>query len=297
MQWFQVKEQAAGKKRLIVSWYLYKVFGKKYLYIVAWFVSFFIFVFATNIRKFSKKYLCVIQRQTELKPSLLNQFRHILSYANSLVDKMLVCIGDYDVANVVFETEIDKKQLFDDINKKQGVFFICNHIGNIEILQSYLTDSLNKPDFKINVFLSNRQSRVFNEFLRTIKVDMPVKLFPIEEIGFNTGVELKEHLKKGELVFIAGDRLAENNSGKFVLTELFSHKIKLPKGTFRLAKLMNVPTYFISAVNIDGKYKIIFEKQDDLTEKSITLSYTKFMERIILLNPYQFFHFYDFFMK
>ena len=196
---------------------------------------------------------------------------------------------------MVFENDIDKKRLFRDINQKQGVFFICNHVGNIEVLQSYLTDKLNKPDFKINVFLSNRQSQIFNEFLHTVKIDMPVKLFPIEEIGFNTGVELKERLENGEVVFIAGDRLAENNSQKFVLEELFSRKIKLPKGTFRLAKLMSVPTYFISAVMVDGKYKIILEKQNDLTEKSLTKSYAKFIERAVLMNPFQFFHFYDFF--
>ena len=59
MQWFQVKEQSAGEKRLVLSWFLYKIFGKKILYLIACLVSFFTFVFAKDVRNFSQKYLTV----------------------------------------------------------------------------------------------------------------------------------------------------------------------------------------------------------------------------------------------
>ena len=96
-------------------------------------------------------------------------------------------------------------------------------------------------------------------------------------------------------MFIAGDRLAQDNDKKHLEAELFSHSIHLPEGTFKLAKLMDVPTYLISAIKIRDKYKIILEKQNSLTEKELASSYTKFMEQVIKYNPFQFFHFYDFF--
>ena len=39
MKWYQLKEQAAGEKRLILLWHIYKIFGKKALKINVFFVT------------------------------------------------------------------------------------------------------------------------------------------------------------------------------------------------------------------------------------------------------------------
>ena len=293
MQWFQIKEQSAGKKRLVLSWYLYKVFGRNILYVIAFFVAFFTFIFASGIRKYSKTYFQIIEPHTGLKPNLFNQFKHIYSYAVSLVDKMLVYAGDFDSQNVVFVNEIEKKQFFEEIDKHKGVFFISSHVGNIEVMHSLIPKD---SDFDINIFLSNKQSAIFNNFLNCIKQKFPVKLFFIEDIGVNTVIKLKENLDKGDIVFIAGDRLAETNSAKNIEARLFSQKIFLPEGTFKFAELMKVPVYFISAVKVGNKYKIYLQKQTNTKEKELAEFYIKYLEQMILLCPFQFYNFYDFFI-
>ena len=295
MRWFQIKEQSAGKKRLVLSWYLYKIFGKRILYIISALVSFFTFVFSKKIRGYSRKYFSVIEPKSGIKPSLFNIYKHIHSYADSLVDKIIVYSGDYKVTDIIFDSDNDKKQLFDDIDKNNGIFFICDHIGNIEILQSFLLSKDIYPDISANIFMSHRQSQIFNSFLNDIKVNFPAKLYAVEDIGLTTGIEIKEETDKGNIVFIAGDRLAENNDKKSNEAILFNKKIMLPKGAFKLAKLIDVPTYFISALKIGNKYNIFLEKQTDLSEKVILEKYSKYLERTILNNPFQFYHFYDFF--
>ena len=294
-KWFQMKEQAAGKNRLRLTWFLYKIFGKNALYFIAFLMSFFTFIFAPKVRKYSKKYFELIEPQTGLKPNLINQFKHIRSYADSLADKMLVFSGNYDEKQILFDNEEDKDALFNSIETGKGAFFICNHIGNIEILQAFLSKHLTRPDFKVNVFMSNKQSQIFNDFIKTLKIDFPVNTFFVEDMGINTGIELKENLNKGEVVFIAGDRLSQNNDTRCFSAELFSHSVSLPQGTFKLAKLMDVPTYFISAVKVDNRYRIVLEKQNNLEEQTLINNYVKFMERAVKINPFQFFHFYDFF--
>ena len=298
MQWYQIKEQSAGKKRLIISWYLYKIFGKGILYLIANLVAFLTFIFSKKVRTYSKKYFETVYDVTGLKPNILNQFKHINNYATSLIDKLLVYSGDYNAKNITFVDDDKKQELFKDIEDKNGVFLICNHIGNIEILQSYLIDKVDNHKFNIDVFLSNKQSQIFNEFVTSIKLDIPVKTFLIENIGLSTGIELKEDLDNGNIVFIAGDRVSENSNlrKKHIINKTFFNKtIYLPKGTFKLAKSMNVPTYFISALKIDNKYNIYLKKQYSLDETECTTSYLKFLEELIKIAPYQFFHFYDFF--
>ncbi|MCR5261966.1 MAG: hypothetical protein K6C94_09040 [Candidatus Gastranaerophilales bacterium] len=295
MQWFQAREYSAGKKRLALTWFLYKTFGEKMLYFIGDLVAFFTFLFAPDLRKSSKRYFEITQTKTGIKPSLQNIYRHIRSSAESLCDKMLVISGNFDTDKITFDEENTEKILYNDINKKQGVFLICNHIGNVEVLQTLMLQK--DYDFKIDIFMSSRQSKIFNEFLKTIKIDYPVNLFPVENIGLTTGIELKENLNKGDMVFIAGDRLAQDNDTKSIKAEIFGKNIYLPKGTFKLAKLMEVPVYFISAIKKDGIYKIYAEKQNDLSEKALTTAFCKFLEKCILLAPFQFYHFYDFFAE
>ena len=80
-----------------------------------------------------------------------------------------------------------------------------------------------------------------------------------------------------------------------VQSSLFSNKIFLPKGTFKLACLMRVPIYFISVLKIKNKYKIYLEKQETYNFDELVNSYSKFLEKMISIQPLQFYNFYDFF--
>lgn len=297
MQWFNIKEHSAGEKRLKLTLFLYKIFGEKILYVIAFFVAFFTFLFANDIRQASAKYLYIIKLHTNIKPTLLNQLRHISSYAFSLVDKMLVYMGKYDQNKIIFENETDKETLFSDIDENRGVFFICNHIGNVEILEAFLTGISNNPNCHINIFLSNKQSQIFNRFLNDIKINLPLKIYIIEELGPETGIELRENLDRGELIFIAGDRLSENNEEKYIETELFDYNIHIPAGVFKMAKFANVPIYCITAIKVHNNYKIYLRKQENTTIKELAKNYTEHLREMILINPLQFFHFCDFFYK
>ena len=294
MQWYQIKEQSAGRKRLILSWYLYKIFGKNILYLISFLVSFFTFLFAPNVRYYSKKYFKTTYEYLKIKPSLLNCFKHIHAYADSLVDNLLVLCGDYSPDNIVFENKNDENEFSADISKKQGLFLICNHIGNIGVFQSHFLKNTNK-NMNINIFMSRKQSQIFAQFLDKIKLNFPVTLFPVEETGVDTGVRLKENLNRGDIVFIAGDRLAQDNDKKAIKATMFERKILLPKGTFKLAKLMEVPVYFVSILKEGNGYKIYLEKQNEISEQALYTSFVKFMERIVKIDPFQFFNFYDFF--
>ena len=137
--------------------------------------------------------------------------------------------------------------------------------------------------------------QIFNSFLNEIKQDVKVNCFFVEEIGPETGIALKESLDLGGIVFIAGDRLSENHMEQSVQSSLFANKIFLPKGTFKLAQLMRVPIYFISVLKIKNKYKIYLEKQKTYNFDELVNSYSKFLEKMISIQPLQFYNFYDFF--
>lgn len=282
-KWYQVKEQSAGEKRLLLTWKIYKIFGKKAVQILAFFITFFAFLNAKEQRRCSKKYLKIIG----IKPSLLNQFRHFLEYSYSLVDRMEVFSGNFDYNKVIFENKDDEK-IF-----KNGVFVICSHLGNIDIMRAFLDKY---PEKRVNAFLSKEQCKIFNSFIKQIAVEKPVTTYPVEEIGIDTAIEIKDKLSAGEIVFMAGDRTSKNSTNSTL--EFLKRKVQFPTGTFKFAEIMDCPIVFACALREHGKYRVYAEKFIPETKKcseQLRIEFVEFLEKHIPLAPLQFFHFYDMF--
>lgn len=290
MKWYQLKEQAAGEKRLILLWHIYKIFGKKAVKIIVFFVTLFAYLGAKEPKRCSKKYLSVVG----LEPTFANSLKHFLAYSYSLIDRMEVFAGLYDPEKITFDSEQDKTQLENDLDK--GVFFVCSHVGNIEIMRAFL---LNSPQKHVNIFLSKEQCKIFNNFVKHLQIKTPITTYPVEDINIETSIEIKDKISNGDIVIMAGDRISKNSKNSFV--EFLGHKVQLPLGTFKFAHMMECPIYFVCALNNKGdRYKIYLNKFNCNGTKqeavhSMQAEYAKFLEKLTLTYPFQFFHFYDFF--
>ena len=291
MKWYQAKEQAAGEKRLLITWKIYKIFGKKAVKIIAFFVALFAFLPAVDARRASKRFLEIIG----IKPSLKNQFKHFLEYSYSLVDNMEVFSGNFDYNKIVFESEEDEKY-WDEIIAHGG-FLIFSHLGNINILRAFLA----KYSVPANAFMAEEQCRVFNGFIKKISVEVPVTSYPVEKINIDTSIEIKDKLSRGEIVFMAGDRTSKNSTN--IEVKLFNHKVMFPLGTFTFAYLMESPVYFVCVLK-DGEncrfylkkfFSLSLKKSEKI--KQMQNDYIQFVENLTYKFPFQFFNFYDIFEK
>ena len=289
MKWYQQKEQAAGEKRLIILWNIYKFCGRRFVKFLVFFITFFAFLGAKEPRKYSKKYLSIMG----LNSGIINQFKHILMHSYSLLDKMEVFAGTFKPENVFFDNENDKNNFIKDLHK--GVFIIGSHLGNIEMMRVFLRTSIKKP---LNIFLSVDQCKIFNNFIKQIEIESPAKIYPVEEININTSIEIKEKISAGEVVVMAGDRISKNSTN--IKVPFLGKTIQLPSGTFKFAYLMEHPVYFVCALKEGEKYRIYLRKFDFTGTKTETVKqmqqeYLAFLENLVPRYPFQFYHFYDFF--
>ncbi len=309
MRWYQLKEQAAGERRLIVSWFVYKILGKRALQLIAVFVSFFTFAFAPNVRRYSKKNLSVIYKFTKnknAKPTMLNQYKNVLNYALSLVDKMETFAKKYDIEKIDF-ANTEEKELFIQLFKEQkGMFFLCSHIGNIDVLRTFIANPKNgiwPLNPRVNVFLSEDHCKVFNGFLKKIDATQNLSTFPVEQINAGTAIEIQERLENGEIAFMAGDRLSAGSSNIVFSANFLNQVVQFPTGTFKLAQLTEQIVFFICAVKEKhDRYKIYLEKFELNTQfnkkqnlKKMQDEYVSFLEKMVNIAPLQFYHFYDLF--
>ncbi|MBO8430038.1 hypothetical protein IAC76_01490 [Spirochaetes bacterium] len=290
MKWYQVKEQAAGIKRLFFLYYVHKAFGRNAVKFLVYFITLFAFFGAKQIRKCSAKYLEII----EIKPSLFNQYRHFLEYSMCLLDKMEIFSGRFDTSRISFADENDRKQLESDYGK--GIFFICSHLGNIEVMRALLNENSGR---KVNIFLAKDQCKIFNDFIKAISVKQTAETYAVEDIGMDTSISMKDKTANGEIIVIAGDRTSKTSRN--FKTKLFGREVEMPLGAFKFAQLMEVPVYFICVIKSpDETYKIHLKKfipthNDSTLISAMQKEYVEFLEEKTLSAPFQFFHFYDMF--
>ena len=306
MKWYQMKEQAAGTKRLMLSLFIYKLFGKKVVQLIALCVSFFAFCFSKQIRAFTKKNLSVIFEYThneKAKPTFFNQYKNTANYALSLVDRMESFLRKFDVQKIDFDDEPLKNVLIEKMSASKGMIFICSHIGNIEVLRICISNPKISVNPHIDIFLSEEQCKIFNSFLKKIETKTNLTTYPVQNIGIDTAIELKDKIENGDVAFIAGDRLSPGSSGVTFCADFLNKKVNFPAGTFKLAQLMECDIYFISALKEkNDRYKIYISPfvPDDGLSKSANLhkmqtDYIAFLEKLVNIAPLQFYHFYDLF--
>ena len=297
LKWYEVKEQAAGHKRLMLLWYIYKLAGKNAVKFIVFFVTLFAFLGAPKIRKCSEKYLKVAAGKAAAKDT----FKHFLSYAYALVDKMEMFTDNFTFKNIYFADEAQREMLYKDLLDKKGIYFLCSHLGNINAMRTFFRSVTVIEDIKVNLFLEAKQCKIFKSFIDKISSDNPIVTYPVEEIDLTTSIELKDKLDSGEIIFMAGDRIAPNNDNAVFQTDFLGRKVNFPIGAFKFGMLMGAPIYFIActkekhdkyAIHIQ-KFEFIGKRQEKLEE--LEQQYVKFLEKLTSKYPYQFYHFYDFF--
>ena len=308
MKWYELKEQAAGEKRLMALWFVYKTLGKRAVQFVTIFVAFFAFSFSKVVRNFTLKNLRVIYSFTKDKsarPCLFNAYRLVLNYAFSLVDRMEVFCGKFSAEKLDFKDKNQEKSVIELLNAGNGALFICSHVGNVEVLRAFINDARFVTNPHVNIFLSESQCRIFNGFLKKIRKEARTTAFPVEKISVDTAIELKERLDRGEIAFIAGDRVSAGAPNVTFRADFLGESVDFPLGTFKLAQLMETNVYFITAIKTkNDRYDVYlrpfapdFENSKSENLKKMCDEYIAFIERSVMAAPLQFYHFYDLFSE
>lgn len=289
--WYKTKEQSAGYYRIYFLYLTYKLFGSKFLKIMMFLVMLFIFPFAATAKQASKKYLEIVFDTN--KVSFIHIFRHMLSFAHSLVDKMDAFAGNFNPDNIL----LHEQNLLKRLDEKKGIFFLCSHLGNIEILRILL---LKWEDLVVNIFHQEEQTRIFSNFIKSISQEDRINIFSVSDIDISTSIEISDRLNRGEIVFMAGDRVAAANPDLIFKHKFLGHDAGFPTGVFKFAQMMEHPIYFITCTRQKGDEYIVsikeHVKKNNRHEnlRSMQEEYISFLESMVKSNPYQWYNFFDF---
>jgi len=269
---------------------LYKIFGYRFIYILMYPVTFFYFLFASNVKESLKEYYSIIGKPF----SNAIYFEHLRIFAICMVDRFITKLTKEEY---FFENE-SKKTMSNLL--EEGCIVLHSHYGGWAASANNDTkDILNK----VNVVMQEALLESIKDIENSKESEENLNIIDLKRGGVAVSIEIANALINNEIVAIMGDR-ASNKRAEIEM-DFFGKKANFNKNPFQIAYKLNKPilVYFVVFISMK-KYKIEYikiELNKDVPEKEAVLEamqrYISLYEKILINNPNQWFNFYKFWEK
>lgn len=282
---------------------IYLLFGRKVLQVFLYPVVSYYWLINTKGRAASQQYLDRIasyQSDPEINASLKCSYRHFISFANALIDKLAAWSGSLTLEDVEYH---GREAVVQHMEQGEGVLILGSHLGNLEVCR--VIAKLRRKVI-INVLVHTKHTEKFNTLLNKYADSGQVNLIQVSSVNAATAMLLQEKIEAGELVIIAADRTPINEQGRVAQADFLGQPANFPQGPFILALLLKCPVFTLFCLKQQGKQVIYFDPFIDghgqsVPRKQRTAAIQHYVEKFAsrlqnycVKEPLQWFNFYDF---
>ena len=235
---------------------VYRLCGRRVLQVFLYPVVSYYWLSQRAARQASEDYLrrlAAFAPELRLPVGRLLSYRHFISFANAIIDKLAAWAGALPLADIEFE---GREQLLADLGSGRGALMLAAHLGNPDVCRVI---AQRDAAVRINVLVHTKHAEKFNRLLARYNPDSGLNLLQVTEINAATAMLLAEKIDAGELVIIAADRTPVGNSQRISQVQFLGAPALLPQGPFILAGLLKCPVYSLFCIKQHNRHRIVFE--------------------------------------
>jgi len=298
--WSQIAE-ASAVAGLWIMYALYRIGGRLPFRALSYPVVSYYWLAYPGVRRASLEYLTRLQQATGAlgrPPGWRDTLRHLLSFSDTLLDKMLAVGGHYRFDRLRF---VGRPALVDQLRSGRGALLVTAHVGCLEMCQA-LADA---PHLKLTVLVHTLHAERFNRLLERLSPGRAVRLLQVTELTPATAVLLAERIEAGEFVAIAGDRVPlKAGRASSVTVPFLGRPAPFPTGAYMLASLLKCPLYMMGCIRQGDAHEIVFQRIADQVRLArgdrlaacapYAADFALRLERLLARAPYEWFNFYPF---
>jgi predicted LPLAT superfamily acyltransferase len=297
--WSSVAERGAYWGLNLLALF-YRVAGRRGCMIAAFPIALYFNLTGAEQRRTSREFLrrAYHAKGIDYDPRWFDTLKHSFGFACKTIDTFAAWLGAIDSKTMVAE---DKRAPDRIAETGQGILLIVSHLGNIEISRALL-DEEQRARIKILVHTVNAEH--FARVLRRFRPDAMADTIQVTDMNPGTMIVLKEAIERGDWVAIAGDRTPVKGDDRVSTATFLGHEAPFPQGPYILAHLLECPVYLMFCIHQDGVYRLYFEKfaerirlprRDKQTAlRDWTARYAQRLESFSLIDPFQWYNFFDF---
>jgi predicted LPLAT superfamily acyltransferase len=262
--------------------------GRVFLYLIA---AYF-FTFAPTARRHARAYL---RRVLGREPTAADRFRHVLTFATTIHDRVYLMKERLDL----FAISVEGEDLVSSaLEAGSGAFLMGAHVGSFDIIR---TVGQRQPALRVAMAMYEDNARRVNAMLAAIN---PAAKPDVIALGhMDAMLKIQEYLGRGIFVGVLGDRTLGNEATQEVA--FLGRPARFPIGAMRAAAIMRRPVIFMIGLYRGGnRYHVVFEtladfskverRQRDAAVRAAIERYAGLLEQYVRSDPYNWFNFFDF---
>jgi len=301
--WASINELSFVTGMRLLFW-IYRVFGRWPFRCVLYPVLLWYVLSQPLPRRASMDYLRRVKFFTEVKTGMSGVRQHFASFAETILDKMLLWGGLFKLDHVEYFGAEPINQL---IAQKRGALLICSHFGNLELCRVL---SRQHRKMRLTILVHTKHARAFNQMLAALDPHSQLNLMQVTEMTPATAMLLLEKIEQGEFIVIAGDRVPVASHPRIAIADFLGAPAAFPIGPYVLASILQCPTYLLFSLqqSRQGGQRKHAEIHFELLRESIRLprkgrdealqplvaDYAARLQHYCMRAPLQWFNFYDF---
>lgn len=208
------------------------------------------------VRQASLQYLTRVEQATGAlgrRPGRRDSLRHMVAFAETMLDKLLAVSGRYRFEQVHTE---GREQFYEVVKSNKGGVIVTAHMGCLELCRAMAEK---RGEVKLHILVHTRHAEQFNRLLKRLNPDSAFELVEVTDMGPGTAVALEKYVAAGGFVVIAGDRVPVTAS-QTVEVDFLGYPAAFPVGPYVLASLFKCPLYLLGCIHENGGYTIHFER-------------------------------------
>lgn len=304
--WAQQQEVKGlwGMRLMLLVW---RLLGRKAFSLLLYPVVGVYWLTASTARKASQSWISRVRAQLITRrmpvPSNLTSYQHFLRFGGAMLDKIASWRGELHVGrDVVFAPGAEETL---NISDPRGKLLLASHLGDVEACRALAQLQGSKT---INALVFSDNAQRFKQIMEEMAPQAGLNLLPVNDIGPDTAILLKEKLDRGEWIAIVGDRIAVNTQRggewRVCWSRFMGQVAPFPQGPFILASILHCPVDLIFALRQQEKLHIHCEPFADplllpraTRQQALQNTVDRYAERLehyALQSPLDWFNFFDF---
>ncbi|MDA8512308.1 glycosyltransferase family 2 protein [Citrobacter sp. Igbk 14] len=304
--WAQQQEVKGlwGMRLMLLVW---RLLGRKAFSLLLYPVVGVYWLTASAARKASQSWISRVRAQLIARrmpvPSNLTSYQHFLRFGGAMLDKIASWRGELHVGrDVVFAPGAEETL---NVSDPRGKLLLASHLGDVEACRALAQLQGSKT---INALVFSDNAQRFKQIMEEMAPQAGLNLLPVNDIGPDTAILLKEKLDRGEWIAIVGDRIAvttqRGGEWRVCWSRFMGHVAPFPQGPFILASILRCPVDLIFALRQQEKLHIHCEPFADplllpraTRQQALQHTVDRYAERLehyALQSPLDWFNFFDF---
>ena len=293
-EWMRQQERShLGALRFMV--WLSLTLGRPFGRLVLRGIALYFVLFSPKARRNGRAYLA---RALGRPPSWLDGYRHVMSFASTVHDRVYLLNDRFDLFDIQF---VGDDAVHQALQRQSGALLFGAHLGSFEVLRAMAHAHAQAP---VAMLMYEENARKINAILNAIN---PGAHQDVVALGHpDSMLKARDRLDAGCLVGLLADRSLANDSTAECM--FLGAPARFPLGPWRMAAMLRRPVFFMAGLYLGGnRYRLHFELIADFSviertdrEAAIERAMQAYADRLgefCRQAPYNWFNFFDFWQR